>query len=641
MPPKRQFLNFPWAAPSSVAEFTYLPLISIVLPVYNQTKYLHKSIESVLNNSELLLELIVVNDGSTEDFNGTIEPYLKDPRLQVVHQENMGLSSALNNGFSLAKGSLLSWTSADNFYHPGAIQALAEYLIANPSIGVAYANVELIDENDKKLTNSAYRACNKESDITNTLLLPLTGETLSQFSDNFVNSCFMFRRNVWQQTGCYNNKLCGVEDYDFWLRASRFTRIAHIDSDRALYSYRLHSNSLTDTLNGAQLSKQTSDLVHSNARWLDYLNNGLEINITQKSNSPQTNSCLDFLSHCFTQSRHIVKISSDNSGCNLPDNVNNFALEIALTGLADYLMTGKRTLDCSPNQSIMVTKKVSASYISADLNTSTYLHQTHIELHPQQISSIIAFNTLTEVQKKFVALPPINYPEILKRSRDNNYGAVTANKNNLGTFLIFAPDYTNSDAVFWSLKTISELISSYPKFTFVLLCQTTAQKQSADNINLSLSSNKNLRIIDISSAPSISPREYHQNPNIDLNTTRQSSLMYVLSSVDAIISIKAPELDLKCLLEVRCEAAMAAMAGLNCAVICNRIITNKSTEHELLSLTLPIPNVGIGELTSRNSDIPSFLALSLKRPDLRTLEQWLDLQSAQKISKNLVALLTD
>ena len=142
---KRVFYNFPYASPSTPSDWRSAGRISVVIPVYNHAAYIQHSLDSILSQ-ECDLEVVVVNDGSTDQLETAIAPYLSDPRVCYVTQENQGIAAALNAGFSHTHYPFLTWTSADNAYKPGALPAMRDYLLANPSVGLVYANVELIDE---------------------------------------------------------------------------------------------------------------------------------------------------------------------------------------------------------------------------------------------------------------------------------------------------------------------------------------------------------------------------------------------------------------------------------------------------------------------------------------------------------------
>lgn len=226
-----------------------LPLVSVILPVYNQTDLLRSSVLSVLSQSYPHLELIIVDDGSREDVAASLEGLLDLPSVQLFRQVNQKLPRALSNAFQFAKGELLTWTSADNLMHPHAITRLAESLFRHPEAVLAYADVDIIDNNGKPITDGSYRELNVDPTAPEVVRLCRSDVPLSAERDNYINACFLYRRNAAVAMGhVYADSLRGAEDYDFWLRLRRCGRLLHIGNREPLYSYRVHQRSMSHDL---------------------------------------------------------------------------------------------------------------------------------------------------------------------------------------------------------------------------------------------------------------------------------------------------------------------------------------------------------------------------------------------------------
>lgn len=212
------------------------PLISIVLPVFNGEKYIRQSIESCLYQTYSNIELIVVNDCSTDSTLQIIEKYAElDSRVRVVNNnENKKLPACLNIGHREAKGSFITWTSDDNIYVLNAISQLYSGLIKSRA-DIVYSNFYLIDELDN-----------------------VTGELIKKTKEflpfeNIVGACFLYSREVYNIVGGYDENLIYVEDYAFWLEA--YTKNFHFYKlDKNLYYYRLHNESLTSETKGDKKS---------------------------------------------------------------------------------------------------------------------------------------------------------------------------------------------------------------------------------------------------------------------------------------------------------------------------------------------------------------------------------------------------
>ena len=200
------------------------PLISVVLPTFNRASMLHESIESVLRQTERDLELIVVNDGSSDATDEVVRRYAqRDDRVTHLKQNNLGLPRALNNGFRLARGGLLTWTSDDNRYFPDALAIMARYLVDHPAVGLVYA--EMLWRTPQGLI---YYAPPKPDDF---------------WRENPFGGAFMYKRAVAESAGEYEPGLAMVEDYDFFLRASYYTTIRRLPY--VVYEFRQHGDSLT------------------------------------------------------------------------------------------------------------------------------------------------------------------------------------------------------------------------------------------------------------------------------------------------------------------------------------------------------------------------------------------------------------
>ena len=208
-----------------------MPKISVVLPVYNGMEYIQESIESVLNQTLIDWELIIVNDCSTDSTPDIINHYADlDKRIRVINNlTNQKLPCSLNIGFSYANGEYLTWTSDDNIYENNAFEIMSGYLDENPLEVLVCTKMDYISDNAK------YKGATSE-DYSNAKMC----------LGNCIGASFMYKREVLSVIGEYNTNLFLVEDYDYWLRILfHYKSIGYID--KVLYHYRQHSGSLTST----------------------------------------------------------------------------------------------------------------------------------------------------------------------------------------------------------------------------------------------------------------------------------------------------------------------------------------------------------------------------------------------------------
>jgi glycosyltransferase involved in cell wall biosynthesis len=206
------------------------PLVSIVLPTYNGSRYLREAIDSCLAQTYANFELILVDDCSTDATPDIIAEYAgRDPRIRPIrHEVNKKLPQALNTGHAAARGEYLTWTSDDNRYLPRALQEMTWFLEEHPSVALVYTDCVLIDENGDYLRD-----------------FPAQPPSRLAYVDTLA--CFLYRRTMYETLGGYDPDLFLAEDYEYWLRAYRQFELAPLHE--ALYEYRWHPQSLTKSAN--------------------------------------------------------------------------------------------------------------------------------------------------------------------------------------------------------------------------------------------------------------------------------------------------------------------------------------------------------------------------------------------------------
>jgi len=213
------------------------PEISIILPTHNGARYLAGSIQSCLEQTFEDIELLLVDDASTDSTPQILEGFASDPRVRILRSEqNLKLPGALNMGFSQARGRLLTWTSDDNLYEPGALEALRAVLAERPTIDLVYADYSVIDPEGVVLRN--HRCAEPDYLVER----------------NIIGACFLYRRSVMERVGSYETETFLAEDYDFFLRVFLAGhRMVHLPE--VLYRYRVHESSLGSTFGIGQVDE--------------------------------------------------------------------------------------------------------------------------------------------------------------------------------------------------------------------------------------------------------------------------------------------------------------------------------------------------------------------------------------------------
>ena len=199
--------------------------VSIVMPTYNGAKYIRQSIDSCLNQTYKNIELIIVDDGSSDETPEIIASY-KDGRIKYLrHEKNKGLPHGLNTGFTLASGEYLTWTSDDNFYAKEAIEKMLSFLKIRNCEFVYCDYYSFEDDNHLDL---------------NRVKLP---SQVTLENSNCIGACFLYSRRIKELTGDYNPNTELAEDYDYWIRISKKFPMHHLSEP--LYFFRVHDKSLT------------------------------------------------------------------------------------------------------------------------------------------------------------------------------------------------------------------------------------------------------------------------------------------------------------------------------------------------------------------------------------------------------------
>jgi len=223
-------------------------LVSIILPTYNGSQYLQQSINSCLLQTYHNIELIIVDDCSTDDTFKIINN-IKDPRIHLIrHNRNLGLPESLNTGFSYSTGDYLTWTSDDNIFLLNAIERMLDFLGNYPHVDMVYSNYSIIND----LGNLIGKFRVKESD--------------SLIDYDCVGACFLYRRILYEKIGQYDPLMKPAEDYDYWLRAAKEFVLAPLDE--YLYLYRHHPDSITGEI-GQFAAARMGEKSKLNNLWID------------------------------------------------------------------------------------------------------------------------------------------------------------------------------------------------------------------------------------------------------------------------------------------------------------------------------------------------------------------------------------
>ena len=211
--------------------------ISVVIPVYNGSKYIEKAIHSVAGQTLPPYEIIIVNDGSTDDSTLIIEELAKTISLKYFHQENSGQSSARNYGVSRSSGDFIAFLDQDDIWYPNHLEELIKPFmeIIYPQIGWVYSNLDEIGDNDELYRIELLSYCSSTH--------PKKSLFQCLAADMFVvPSATLILKKAFTDIGGFDERLSGYEDDDLFLRI--FSKgYGNVFIDKSLAQWRTHGNS--------------------------------------------------------------------------------------------------------------------------------------------------------------------------------------------------------------------------------------------------------------------------------------------------------------------------------------------------------------------------------------------------------------
>ncbi len=215
-------------------------LVSVVIPCFNHGKFIDEAVNSVLNQTFQDFEIIIVNDGSTDEFTNELLKNYSKPKTKVIMTENQGVSVARNVGIKEAKGKYILPLDADDKILPAYLEKAVKIIEENTKFGIIYCEAEFFGAKTEKWNLPEYRF----SDILN---------------GNCIFCTALFRKSSWKKVNGYKKEMKNAwEDYEFWLSlieiGEEVYRIPEV-----LFQYRQHKIS---SRNNSADARKTRLLLH-------------------------------------------------------------------------------------------------------------------------------------------------------------------------------------------------------------------------------------------------------------------------------------------------------------------------------------------------------------------------------------------
>ena len=239
---------------------SHTPTFSIIMPAYNSATTIANSIKSVLRQSLLEWELIIIDDGSTDDTEKVVtSSFGSDPRIHLIQQANAGPSAARNNGLARARGKFIAFLDADDLWHPDRLRGIQMAFDDSPQTGVFFSRTQFIDQDGTRLRTVTRHFPN------------LSLETLLSENPLCSTSNIVSRREVFDEIGRFVKGLDFAEDQDWLVRTAADGRWKIQGIDKVWFYYRSSPNS------------QSSDLDAMHAGWVNLRDRAGEISPEQVS----------------------------------------------------------------------------------------------------------------------------------------------------------------------------------------------------------------------------------------------------------------------------------------------------------------------------------------------------------------------
>ncbi len=209
------------------------PVISIIIPCYNQGQYISDAIGSVEKYPDKsVYEIIIINDGSTNEDTIAVLKLLMEKGYHVINQDNQGLSMARNNGIAIAKGKYILPLDADNKIRPAYIDKGIQILDSHPDVGIVYSNSLRFGKENKIFRPGRF--------ILKKLMF-----------ENYIDACVVMRKEVWEETGGYDKMISAYADWDLNLCVFEHGWKFHYVNE-ILFEYRVRKDSMLRQLTNSE-----------------------------------------------------------------------------------------------------------------------------------------------------------------------------------------------------------------------------------------------------------------------------------------------------------------------------------------------------------------------------------------------------
>jgi len=208
-------------------------LVSVIIPVYNTEKYIEETIDSVLKQTHSNLEIIVIDDGSTDNTSQLVDAICKkESRVKLIKQKNQGVSAARNNGFTFSKGSFIAYLDADDVWETNNIETKLKKFNSDELLGLVHSDAQVINNISEKIDRFHH---GYEGYLLDNLLLGQKEWIPSP-------SSILVKREIIESIGGFDSGLSNAADLDFFFKVAEKWKIGRVPV--VTWYYRIHSNNM-------------------------------------------------------------------------------------------------------------------------------------------------------------------------------------------------------------------------------------------------------------------------------------------------------------------------------------------------------------------------------------------------------------
>ena len=186
-----------------------MPFFSVIIPLFNKEKFIEATLKSVLNQTFIDFEILIIDDGSTDN-SATLIKGFDDTRIRYFYKENAGVSSARNYGIEKSQSNYISFIDADDYWYPDFLEEMIKIIQNYPQQNVFSAAIEI--ETSKKVFPATYSIVKtNDHEIVNYF-------TASNKETVICTSCAVFHKNIFEKIGTFDTEVKSGQDTDMWIR---------------------------------------------------------------------------------------------------------------------------------------------------------------------------------------------------------------------------------------------------------------------------------------------------------------------------------------------------------------------------------------------------------------------------------------